>query len=292
MTTSEKTAITVVTTVNAPVEKVWDYWTRPQHIMQWNNASDDWHTPHAENDLREGGKFVSTMAARDGSTSFDFEGTYSKVEQHNRIEYTIADGRKVQVVFEPKGSSTTVTETFEAEQTHTIEMQRGGWQAILNNFKKYVESPARVNRLQFEIEIHAPVEKVFNTMLGEKTYEAWTAVFNPTSRYEGTWEKGTKILFLGSDEKGNEGGMVSRIRDNVPNKFISIEHIGVLENGKERTTGADVEQWAGALENYTFIDKQGKTVVHVDLDINDQYKDYFEDLWPRALKKLKELCEA
>src|SRR5436190_18806807 len=99
METIEKTAITVETTVNAPVEKVWKNWNEPKHITQWSYASDDWHTPYAENDLKTGGTFKSTMAAKDGSMSFDFEGVYSNVDKHKEIAYTIADGRKVKVVF-------------------------------------------------------------------------------------------------------------------------------------------------------------------------------------------------
>lgn len=132
--------ITVQTLVNAPVEKVWNTWTKPEHITQWNNASDDWHTPYAENDLRVGGLFKATMAAKDGSFSFDFTGTYSDVKTNQLIEYTIADGRSVKIVFESKGNTTQVTETFEAEAENPVEMQRGGWQAILDNFKKYTES--------------------------------------------------------------------------------------------------------------------------------------------------------
>ena len=139
MATTEKTAITVETVVNAPVEKVWETWTEPKHITLWCQASDDWHAPHAENDLRTGGKFKTTMAAKDGSMSFDFEGVYTAVREHALIEYSIADGRNVKITFEGKGMETHVTETFEAENIHSLEMQRGGWQAILDNFKKYSE---------------------------------------------------------------------------------------------------------------------------------------------------------
>ncbi|SHE37650.1 SRPBCC family protein [Flavisolibacter ginsengisoli] len=140
METANKTRITVETTVNAPIQKVWDYWIKPEHITKWNAASDDWHTPWAENDLRVGGKFRARMEAKDGSFGFDFEGTYDDVQENKYLEYTIADGRKVQVDFSSQGNSTKVTETFEAENTNSIEMQRGGWQAIMDNFKKYAES--------------------------------------------------------------------------------------------------------------------------------------------------------
>lgn len=138
--TTGKTAITVETTVKAPVEKVWKYWTEPKHITRWCNASDDWHSPYAENDLRVDGKFKTTMAAKDGSESFDFEGVYTNIQQNKIIEYTIGDGRKVKITFSGQGDQTKVVETFDPESTNPIEMQRGGWQAILDNFKKYTEA--------------------------------------------------------------------------------------------------------------------------------------------------------
>jgi len=133
-------SITVETVVKAPIKKVWESWTLPQHITKWNQASDDWHTPYAENDPRTGGKFKSTMAAKDGSMSFDFEGVYSLVTMHQRIEYAMADGRKVKIIFQGSGNETKVIETFDAETENSIELQRGGWQSILDNFKKYTEA--------------------------------------------------------------------------------------------------------------------------------------------------------
>lgn len=140
MDSQAKTRITVEATINAPVETVWKTWTTPEDIMNWNNASDDWHTPKATNDLRVGGKFLSRMEAKDGSFGFDFTGTYSNVKTYECIEYAIADGRKVKISFTNEGGKTKVVEEFEAESVNPIDMQRGGWQAILNNFKKYTES--------------------------------------------------------------------------------------------------------------------------------------------------------
>lgn len=130
----------VQTAVNAPVEKVWEYWTSPTHITKWNSPSDDWHTPHATNDLREGGSFTSRMEAKDGSMGFDFGGTYSTVELHKRIAYAMSDGRQVDVVFEADGDQTIVKEAFDPETINPEEFQQQGWQAILDNFKRYTES--------------------------------------------------------------------------------------------------------------------------------------------------------
>jgi uncharacterized protein YndB with AHSA1/START domain len=167
-TTIEKAIITVRAVINAPVKKAWELWTDPKHIIRWNNASDDWHTPKAENDLRVGGKFLSRMEAKDGSWGFDFSGKYNLVDQYKQMEYTIDDGRKVQVSFVPEKNETFVTETFEAEQTHTLEIQQTGWQAILDNFKKYVESSGNMEPMHFETVINANVEKVYKTMFDEK----------------------------------------------------------------------------------------------------------------------------
>lgn len=287
MTTTEKRSITVSATIHAPVEKVWKCWTDPAHITRWNSASDDWHTPRAENDLRTGGKFLSRMEARDGSVGFDFEGIYDTVKTNERIEYTMSDGRRVSIDFKGGENTTTVTETFDPENTNPHDMQKAGWQAILDNFKKYVEE----SQLHFEIEINAPVEKVYNTMLGKETYEAWTSVFNAGSRYEGSWEKGTKILFIGVGEDGNTGGMVSRIKENIPNRFVSIEHLGMLTNGQEIMSGPEVESWAGVQENYTFTENNGKTLLSIDMESNDEFRSYFIETWPKALEKLKSICE-
>lgn len=139
MNTKEKTAITVEATINAPVKKVWKYFSAPEHITQWCQASDDWHAPNADNDLRNDGRFRTTMAAKDGSVSFDFSGVYTDVRINKHIAYTMDDGRTVQIDFEAEGDKTRVTETFEAEGENPVELQREGWQAILNNFKKYTE---------------------------------------------------------------------------------------------------------------------------------------------------------
>ncbi len=135
-----KTIITVSCTVKSSIEKAWECWTLPEHLQQWNFASDDWHCPKATNDLRVGGKFTATMAAKDGSFSFDFEGTYSEVIPLQSIKYHIIDGREVSIHFEVTPEGILITESFEAEKTHSVEMQQGGWQAILDNFKKYAEA--------------------------------------------------------------------------------------------------------------------------------------------------------
>ena len=132
--------ITVKNTVKSSPTRVWELWSDPEHIVKWNTASEDWHTPRAENDLRVGGKFLSRMEAKDGSFGFDFEGTYDEVVPQKRIAYTMGDGRKVEVDFNGHNGQTEIVSTFDAENQNSIEMQRAGWQAILDNFKSYAEN--------------------------------------------------------------------------------------------------------------------------------------------------------
>ncbi len=134
--------ITIETTVRAPLKAVWTAWTTPDDIVRWNAASDDWHTTKASVDLRVGGSFTSRMEAKDGGEGFDFEGTYTEVVAHQRIAYAMADGREVVVEFLPEGGAVRVRETFDAEDANSVEMQRTGWQAILDRFARHVEAQA------------------------------------------------------------------------------------------------------------------------------------------------------
>lgn len=134
------TKITVETLVSADTKKVWDYWTKPEHITKWNFADDDWHCPKAENDLKVGGKLSSRMEAKDGSFGFDFEAIYDEVVDQKKLKYTMTDGRQATTSFEDLGGETKITIVFDAENENPVEMQKGGWQAIMDNFKKYAEA--------------------------------------------------------------------------------------------------------------------------------------------------------
>jgi hypothetical protein len=151
-----------------------------------------------------------------------------------------------------------------------------------------------MKKIQFKVDINAPAAKIYDFMLGinsKSTYEQWTALFNPTSTYEGSWNKGSKILFVGTDSKGEKGGMVSEIFDNIPNRFVSIRHYGLLQANVEITEGPEVEKWANGFENYTFEENNGTTTVTVDLDTTEDFLDYMNQTYPKALDKLKEVCE-
>lgn len=149
-----------------------------------------------------------------------------------------------------------------------------------------------MKKVQFKIDIHAPAARVYDTMLGLsdiKTYEQWTAEFNPGSTYEGSWNKGSKILFVGTGENGEKGGMVAEIAENMPGRFISIRHYGILKGDQEITSGPEVEKWAGGLENYSFEENNGVTAVTINVDVTEDFVDYFNATWPKALAKLKEI---
>lgn len=148
-----------------------------------------------------------------------------------------------------------------------------------------------MQKLIYKISIEAPAEKVVEIMLGKETFKLWTVEFEPTSDFEGGWNKGDKIYFTAIGRDGKKGGMVSRIAEHVPNKFVSIEHYGILDNGIEITEGEQVEKWAGGHENYTYDELNGITTVTVDIDVTDEHLSYFNQTYPKALEKLKELCE-
>ncbi len=146
--------------------------------------------------------------------------------------------------------------------------------------------------LNFSIEINADKQKVWNTMLNDETYRQWTKAFHEGSYYEGSWEKGSEIHFYGpTDDKGNKEGMYARIKENVPHEFISIEHLGMIKNGVVDTTSEEVKKWTPALENYTFVDKGDKTEVKIEMQTSEEYKKMMEEMWPKALNDLKDLCE-
>lgn len=145
--------------------------------------------------------------------------------------------------------------------------------------------------LHFETKINAPVSKVYDTMLHKDTFKKWTAEFNPTSRYKGSWDIGSGILFLADGENGQVNGMVSRIKENKLNEFVCIEHLGILEGGKEITKGEKVDGIAGALEEYTFIKTDQGTLLKVSMDTAPEWEEYFEKTWPKALAALKRICE-
>jgi uncharacterized protein YndB with AHSA1/START domain len=285
MTTTEKTTIKVSANIDAPIAKVWELWTTPKHIMQWNNASDDWWTSRAENDLRTGGEFVSTMEAKDGSFKFDFAGVYREVIPHEKIHYAMADGREVKVYFRSADGQTQVTEVFDPENIHSLEMQEAGWQAILNNFKKYVEYTNKFQPIYFSEQINASKVKVWNTMMDEATYHEWVSSAWPNSFYEGIWKEGESLLFINKENSGTK----AKLLFHRPYEISLAEHIAVISKGIEKEQ--DDSGWIGSKELYLFSEKNGVTTLEVIMYATPSWHEMFKHDWPIALKKLKEICE-
>lgn len=287
METSQATILTIGCRVQAPIEKVWAAWTEPAHIIRWNHASDDWHCPRAENDLRAGGKFLFRMEERDGSNGFDFSGKYTEVKPFEKIAYILDDGRRVEVLFTAQEEETSITFSFGAEKSLSIQLQQQGWQAILDNFSDYAGTLSRIKTLHFEILIGATADHVYNVMLDEDHYREWTKEFSPSSHYRGSWQKGSRMLFL----NGNGQGMVSLVQENLPGRLVSLRHLGIVQDGKEITSGPEAKGWAGTMENYSFSGADGSTILTVAMDSNLEYIEYFRKTWPRALERLRQLCE-
>lgn len=148
-----------------------------------------------------------------------------------------------------------------------------------------------MEKMHFKIQINAPREKVWHATLDDATYREWTKAFMPGSYAVTDWQKGSKALFLGPDGNGGTSGMVSRIKENIPNEFLSIEHLGEVKDGVEDTTSEKVKKWSGSLENYTLKNVDGKTEFSVECDMAEEYADMFKEMWPKALATLKEISE-
>ena len=152
-----------------------------------------------------------------------------------------------------------------------------------------------MKKITLTAQIKAPAQKVYEAMLGlndKATYEQWTAQFNPTSTYEGNWTKGEKMYFVGTDENGKRAGMISEIVENIPAEFVSIKHIGMLDGETEITSGEQVDPWIGSLENYAFHESSGITTVTIEMDTAEDYVDYFNGTWAKALNVLKKMAES
>ena len=161
--------------------------------------------------------------------------------------------------------------------------------------RRHYKKLSKMKVLKYQISINSPASHVYDKMLGlsdKSTYNHWTAMFSPTSSYDGSWATGSNIRLTSTDDKGELSGMLSRILENRENEFVSIQHYGMLKDGVEITEGPEVDEWSGGLENYSFEEKDGKTVVSIEIDSSEEYEEYMNKLYPSALTKLKEICES
>ncbi len=220
-------SITVEARIQAPVEKVWQIWTEPRHITRWCAASDDWHTPRAENDPRTGGRFAQRMEAKDGSFGFEFEGVYDAAIPNELLEYSLGDGRKVKIVFTSDGEETTVTETFDAETENPVEMQRGGWQAILDHFKTYAEWTAHPQReLVGSRVIDAPIALVWQAWTDPKHLAKWwgpNGFSNTFSDFEFREHGPSRFVMHGPDGANYDNELA--YVEIVPHRKIVLDHV-------------------------------------------------------------------
>lgn len=248
--------ITVKTIVRAPIEQVWEAWTLPEHIVQWNQASEEWHTPHAENDLRPGGRFLSRMEARDGSQGFDFSGKYNEVRPLEYIHYTLDDGREVNIHFSEKGNSTEIIENFNPEETFPHEMQQQGWQAILNQFKKYAETSFKNQNIQ-------PAKKylLHGKLTAKKGFqEELTAILLKASQLM-AGVRGCRLYAVSRNREDDRAVFVTEIWDSKEDhdhsltseevKNLIMKAIPLLENNPEK--GQELELIGGWGTNPTTI---------------------------------------
>ncbi|MBC8059823.1 MAG: SRPBCC family protein [Clostridiaceae bacterium] len=289
MKTSSNSKITVETTVKIPIEKAWEYWTEPEHITKWNNASDDWHTPFSENDLKVGGKFLSRMEAKDGSFGFDFSGIYDNVKLNEVISYTLGDGRKVLVNFKVNEGETNIIEIFEAETTNSNEIQQSGWQAILDNFKKYAEKISntryKMKELLFSIIIKAPKEKVWNTLWGDNTFRNWASIIDEGTYMVGEIREGNKVQFISSV---SGYGVTSKIVKHIPFEFVLFRHMtDTMESGTQEREN----EWTAGKESYFLAETDGVTTLTVKIDVPREPEETFNTRFPRALERVKNLAE-
>lgn len=274
--------ITVTATINEDAKKVWDFYMDPEHITKWNFADPSWHCPMASNEIKVGGRYFARMEAKDGSFGFDFEAIYDEIEVGESFTYTFGD-RKATVEFKCAGNQTEITIVFDAEKENPIEMQKGGWQAILNNFKNYVEQlKLEFKKVSFTIQINAGKEKVWEALWSEANYEKWTSVFGEGNKAISDWKEGSKIQFVAKDG----AGLFSIIEKKATNEHIVFKHLGEMKNGEEIAN-----EWAGAKEKYFLSEINGITTIDVEIDTKEEYTDYFNGAFPKALQIVKQISE-
>jgi uncharacterized protein YndB with AHSA1/START domain len=283
--------ISVSVRLQLPPQMVWKLWNDPAQMVRWNAASDDWHTPVADNDLRVGGKLQTRMEARDGSFGFDFEAVYEVVDAPNRLVYRLGDGRGVELDLRAEGEETVLTQRFEPEKEFPVELQQQGWQAILDNFKRWAEAYRGVTAVHFAQEVRMAPSALAELMLQELPYRYWTAVFDPSSHYVGDWKEGSTVDFLCDLPDGRQRGTRALVANFRPGQYIRLVHQGLVEGDTFINSGAEAEAWLGLNEIYSFSPREYGCLLTVDVDVPEKYADYLTTQWPLALARIRELAE-
>ena len=279
--------ISISVTIKSDIHTVWKSFTETKHIVNWYFASPDWHAPTAEHDFNNGGKFSIRMEAWDESFGFDYTGTYDKIVDFKEVVYTLDDGRKVDTSFMQTGDEIVVSQDFQADEGIDVEMQRMGWQGILNQLKKYVESKTVV--FEVEADINASADTVWDCLTKNEIYKKWSKAFSPNSEFKGDWDKGKHIDYIDI----GKGGTRALVEGVELNKFIQQRHIATITAENEIDTKSDsAKHWIGTIENYTLKDIGGAIRFTVHIECHEQFREFIESSWNTAILDFKRVCES
>lgn len=282
-------SITISTTINAPIANVFNSYLNPQDNLRWNTAGYGWTNDYAKIDAIAGGEFHIGYKSPDEKNDFDFNGKYIEIVKDKLIKSELGDGRKVEVNFEAEDEKTHVTIIFDAEEENSLDLQKQGWSAILENFKKFVERKSNPKNASItkNIVIQATKEKVWKMLLEDKPYRQWTSSFTEGSYYEGEMKYDGKIMFLSPSGTG----ISSKIVVFIPNFQISFEHLGGVKDGIEDFKSSEFEGWKYARETYTLNGVDGKVNLQIYVEVTKNEEQMMSDLWDKALAELKKMCE-
>lgn len=291
--------ITINKTINASVNHVWQAYLDPEDNKRWNTAGFGWTVGETHFDPRVGGKFEAEYKSPDGKNDFMLEGTFVEIIENQKIIYEMPQNemdkakRVVEINFESVGndstSQTNFTVTFDAEDMNTLDRQKQGWNAILENFKKFVErkSNPKNQALQKSIKIKSSPHKVWKVLTNKEKYKLWTAPFTDGSYYEGEMQYLNKIYFLSPDNIG----LVSEVKVCIPDFQLSFEHLGTVKDGVEDLDSVEFGSWKGARETYTLSFNDGITTLDIYQDMSAKENQFFDSKWDTALEIIKQIAQ-
>jgi uncharacterized protein YndB with AHSA1/START domain len=282
--------ISISQNIKASPSQVFESYLNPKDNQRWQNAGGGWSTGFVNIDAQNGGRFEAEFKAADGVNDFVFGGTFDQIIPNQKINYTMDDGRKSEVLFEEiSPNQTKVSINFEAENQNSAELQQQGWNQILVNFKTFVERKVNPKNaiLVKNIEIKTSKEKVWETLLDQQSYQKWTAIFCEGSYYEGEMKLNNKIWFLSP----GKSGLSSLVKVLIPGFQVSFEHLGAVKNGVEDFESPEFLGWKGARETYTLTEKNGITNLEIYQDLTKTELEMFDKMWDKSLQKIKELSE-
>lgn len=273
--------ITIGVQIEKQVDIVWSYWTKAAHIKHWYFASEDWWVPWVEQQFEVGHKFIYRMASKDGKMGFDFTGRYTDIKANESITYVLEDDREVITTFEVIDDTVYLKQVFETEDDSSAEMQKQGWQAILNQFKGYTES----DWIRFTLQKHMETtpEVVYHYLTDNDKYMSWAHVFSDDSKFYGDWVEGGEITFV--DHR--ESGTVALVENIIPNELIHMKHIKLLKGDSLDETSDEALIWIGTLERYELHKSEDGVLVDVMIECHESYVGFIRDSWIEALNEIE-----